>query len=153
MPAASGERLAQCRDVLRHLGAEDEVELVRGRSREVMAAADVVVLASGTATLEAMLLERPMVIGYRLAPLSFALMKRLAVTPYVGLPNVLSGAPRVAELLQDALSAPALALEAEALLGAAGPAQVDALAPARASMECDFDVRVGEILGDLLCAP
>ncbi len=150
MPAASAERLAQCQSLLAQTGATDEVQLVTGQSREVMAAADVVLLASGTATLEAMLLERPMAIVYRVAPLSFALMKRLAVTEHVGLPNILAGRPVVPELLQDELTPPALALEAETLLGSGGREQVHALADARASMEHDFDTEIGQALGRLL---
>lgn len=149
MPAASRERLVQCRALLDDAGAAAEVHLLDGQSRQAMLAADVVLLASGTATLEAMLLERPMVIVYRVAAASWALMSRLAVTPYVGLPNILAGRAVVPELLQEALAAPALALEAETLL-AHGHAQVAALADARAAMACDFDAAVGRCLVALL---
>ena len=77
------------------------VTLVRGRSREVMAASDVVLLASGTATLEAMLLKRPMVVGYRLSNLSYKLLSRLVKVPWVALPNLLAQKGLVPELLQD----------------------------------------------------
>ena len=150
LPTASAERHRQCQSILRHMGAEGEVELIAGRSRELMAAADVVLLASGTATLEAMLLERPMVVVYRVAPLSYALMKRLAVTPYVGLPNILAGRSVVPERLQEAFTAPAVAIDAEALLGRAGQGQVDALRNARESMARDFDAEIGRNLGHLL---
>jgi lipid-A-disaccharide synthase len=91
-----------------------------------------------------------MVIAYRMAPLGFRLMERLAVTRYVGLPNVLAGRPLVPELLQDALTAPALALEAETLLGAEGAAQVAALEPFRDQLERDFDREVGCCLSSIL---
>lgn len=149
MPAASDERMSQCQALLDELGAGGEVQLVRRQSREVMIAADVVILASGTATLEAMLLERPMVIAYRVAPASWALMSRLAVTTHVGIPNILAGRSVVPELLQDALTAPALALEAETLL-AEGDRQVAALAGARTALASDFDREVGRCLGALL---
>jgi len=150
MPAASSERLAQCTAIIGAIESAPEVHLVPGRSREILSAADVVLLASGTATLEAMLLERPMVIGYRVAPLSFALMRRLAVTAHVGLPNVLAERAIVPELLQEDFCAPALALEAEMLLGGAGVEQVQALAPVRAAMDRDFDAAVSTSLGALL---
>ena len=149
MPAANQERLAQCRDLLREAGAESDVRLLEGRSRDAMIAADVVILASGTATLEAMLLQRPMVIAYRVARSSWALMSRLAVTPFVGLPNILAGAPVVPELLQDSLSPAALALEAEILL-AHGQEQLRALEPCLSALEQDFDAAVGGALGALI---
>ncbi|ABI57195.1 lipid-A-disaccharide synthase [Alkalilimnicola ehrlichii MLHE-1] len=83
-------------------GVSDAVQLFEGRADEVMAAADVVLTASGTATLEAMLLKRPMVVAYRLAPLTFWLMKRLVRVSHVSQPNLLAGEGLVEEYLQDA---------------------------------------------------
>ncbi|WP_439106001.1 lipid-A-disaccharide synthase [Congregibacter sp.] len=149
MPAANPERLEQCRELLREASAESEIRLLDGKSRDAMLAADVVVLASGTATLEAMLLQRPMVIAYRVAKTSWALMSRLAVTSFVGLPNIFAGGPVVPELLQDALSPSALALEAEILL-ANGDDQIKALEPSIKTLERSFDSAVGVALGELL---
>lgn len=72
-----------------------------GHAHEAMAAADVVLVASGTATLEAALIGRPMVIAYRMARLSYWLMKGRGYLPYVGLPNILAGEFVVPEFLQD----------------------------------------------------
>jgi lipid-A-disaccharide synthase len=66
-----------------------------------MAAADVALIASGTATLEAALMRCPMVITYRMPSLSWRIMKKKALIPYVGLPNILAGEFIVPELLQD----------------------------------------------------
>ncbi len=77
------------------------ITLLFGHAHEAMIAADGVLVASGTATLEAALLKRPMVITYKMSPLTFWLAKRKQYLPYVGLPNVLSGKFVVPELLQD----------------------------------------------------
>lgn len=151
LPAANAERLRQCRALLEGLGATDNVRLIEKNSRQVMTAADAIMLASGTASLEAMLLERPMVIAYRVAAISWTLMSRLAVTPFVGLPNILAGKKLVPELLQDQLSAPELALETEILLRD-GAKQVESLSAYRASLARDFDAALPEALGPLLGA-
>jgi len=76
------------------------IRIVDGQSRIAMAAADVVLVASGTATLEALLLKKPMVVAYRVANLSYILIKTMAYVKYFSLPNLLSGARIVPELLQ-----------------------------------------------------
>lgn len=76
-------------------------DLLLGASREAMAASDVVLLASGTATLEAMLLKRPMVITYRTMHLTWLLGRAMLHVDHVGLPNLLAGSRLVPELLQD----------------------------------------------------
>jgi lipid-A-disaccharide synthase len=101
-----------------------EVELFDGRSREVMAAADLVVLASGTATLEAALLKRPMVVAYRVSAFSARLIETLGLmkTSYFALPNVLAGEALVPELIQDAATPERIEAAVSALL-ADGPRQ------------------------------
>lgn len=85
------------------------VRLLDGRSHDAMAAADVVLLASGTATLETALLKRPMVIAYRMPRISAWMIKRRAYLRFVGLPNILANEGVVPELLQDAATPEALA--------------------------------------------
>jgi lipid-A-disaccharide synthase len=82
--------------------------LLFGHSHEALAAADMALVASGTATLETALFKTPMVITYKQSPLSWHLMRSLAYLPYVGLPNVLAGERLVPELLQEEASPSAL---------------------------------------------
>ncbi|MBA2722273.1 MAG: lipid-A-disaccharide synthase [Methylibium sp.] len=108
LPIAPGMR-PQIEALVAEAGAADAVQLVDGRSHEVLAACDAAMVASGTATLEAALFKRPMVIGYRLHWLNWQLMRRMRYQPWVGLPNVLANEFVVPELLQDALTPEALA--------------------------------------------
>jgi len=91
---------------------------VVGRAREIMAAANAVLTASGTASLEALLLKRPMVVAYRMAPVSYWLFRRLGVArlPHFSLPNLLAGRGLVAEFAQGRVRADVL-----------GPAVLDCL--------------------------
>lgn len=75
--------------------------LLFGHAQDALGAADVSLVASGTATLEAALIKRPMVITYKIAKLSYWIMKRMAYQPFVGLPNVLAGREVVPEILQN----------------------------------------------------
>jgi lipid-A-disaccharide synthase len=93
------------------------VALTAGRSHDCLEACDVVLVASGTATLEAALYKRPMVISYRMPALSAWIMRRKGYLPYVGLPNILAGEFIVPELLQDAATPGALAAAVLDLLG------------------------------------
>ncbi|MGN8276897.1 lipid-A-disaccharide synthase [Pseudomonas sp. SMV71] len=107
LPCASPERRAQLEALL--AGRDLPVTLLDGRSHDALAACDAVLIASGTATLEALLFKRPMVVAYRLAPLTFWILKRMVKSPYVSLPNLLAQRLLVPELLQDAATADALA--------------------------------------------
>ncbi len=77
------------------------IRLLFGHAHEAMMASDAVLVASGTATLEAALLKRPMAIVYKMAPLSYRLMRHMGYLPYVGLPNILAGKFVVPEFIQD----------------------------------------------------
>jgi len=78
-----------------------DLDILFGHAHDAMEAADIIIVASGTATLEAALLKRPMVITYRMPTLSWWILKRMRYQPYVGLPNILAGKFLVPELLQD----------------------------------------------------
>ncbi|WP_164962335.1 lipid-A-disaccharide synthase [Rubrivivax sp. JA1026] len=115
LPLAPGLRAMVEPLVAAHAG-DAPIQLLDGRSHEVLAACDVTLIASGTATLEAALFKRPMVIGYRMAWLSWQLMRRMGYLPWVGLPNILARDFVVPELLQDRCEPEALARETLAWL-------------------------------------
>jgi lipid-A-disaccharide synthase len=92
----------------RACGMHAHLQIVEGQSHTVLAACDVTLIASGTATLEAALFKRPMVIAYRMGWLSWQIMRRKKLQPWVGLPNILCRDFIVPELLQDAATAQAL---------------------------------------------
>ena len=92
------------------------LQLTRGGSHAALATCDVTLIASGTATLEAALFKRPMVIGYHMNWLSWKLHQRKMLQPWVGLPNILAGEFLVPELLQQAATPAALARETLAWL-------------------------------------
>jgi lipid-A-disaccharide synthase len=110
-------------------GLADILKIVDGQSHTVLAACDVTLIASGTATLEAALFKRPMVIAYRMNRLSWWLKGRLKLQPWVGLPNILCGEFVVPEFLQDAATPTALAAAVIDWLQAAesSPAKISAV--------------------------
>jgi lipid-A-disaccharide synthase len=80
-----------------------------GHAHDALAAADLALVASGTATLECALFKTPLVITYRQATLNWMLMRRMAYLPYIGLPNILAGECIVPEFVQDKATPGALA--------------------------------------------
>ena len=110
-------------------GLTEILKIVDGQSHAVLAACDVTLIASGTATLEAALFKRPMVIAYRMNRLSWWLKGRLKLQPWVGLPNILCGEFVVPEFLQDAATPTALAAAVIDWLQAAesSPAKISAV--------------------------
>jgi lipid-A-disaccharide synthase len=128
--------------------------LLDGRSREAMRAADAVLVASGTATLECLLLGRPMVVAYRGSPITAWLLLRAGMlkTKYVSLPNLLADEPAVVELLQDAVTPQALADAVDDILpgGAARERQLHQFDRVRARLRCDAAGRAADELIALL---
>ena len=121
VPLATRETRLLFEEALRrHAHVDVPIRILFGHAVEAMIAADVVLVASGTATLEAALLKRPMVITYKIGKWSYRLMRRMAYLPWVGLPNVLAGREVVPEVLQDAATPQALADALDGWLGDKG---------------------------------
>ena len=108
-------------------GLAGRIQIVPGQSHTVLAACDATLIASGTATLEAALFKRPMVIAYNMHWLSWQLMRRKQLQPWVGLPNILCREFVVPELLQDAATPRALADAVLDWLEPQGSARIAAL--------------------------
>ncbi|ATA20877.1 lipid-A-disaccharide synthase [Gibbsiella quercinecans] len=100
VPLVNAKRRAQFERIKAEVAPDLPAHLLDGKGREAMIASDAALLASGTAALECMLAKCPMVVGYRMQPLTFWLAERLVKTPYVSLPNLLAGRELVTELLQ-----------------------------------------------------
>ncbi len=129
-------------------GLDLPLTLVEGRSIEAMTAADVVLLASGTATLEAALLKKPMVIAYIIPWLTKVWMKNKLLLPYVGLPNILSREFVVPELIQDQATPRRLA--AAVLDWLEQPARCRAVAARFADLHATLRCNAAERIADAL---
>lgn len=140
VPAATPERHAQLNDMLdEHPALAGRLLLVDGRSWQAMEAADVVLLASGTAALEAMLCHRSMLVAYRMAPATYWLAQRLVRTEWISLPNLIARETLVPELIQEKTSAEAIA---------AGLARLLDDTEGRAALEARFAAMHAELRRD-----
>ena len=115
-PMISDARAEQFRAMHQQLAADLPLTITVGNSRETMAAADYLLLTSGTVALEAMLIKRPMVVAYRFSAVTYWLIKRLFHAPFFSLPNLLAGKKLVPELAQDEATEEALTEQLQALM-------------------------------------
>lgn len=155
LPVASADLMDLYRDILQrgrwqHL----DITVLEGQARTAMCAADAVLLASGTAALECLLLKRPMVVAYRLHPLSHLLVRRLLRVPYVSLPNNLLNRAQVPELLQSQATPARLAGALLELLQDPGVAsrQVAPFAALHDELRCDSARQVAAAVLERLSA-
>ncbi len=117
VPLIHAKHQSQFKAIKARVAPDLPVRYLGGHSRKAMQASDAALLASGTVTLECMLARCPMVVTYRVNPLTFWLAKRLVQTEYVSLPNLLAGFELVPELLQDHCQPSRLSAELELFLG------------------------------------
>ncbi|MCP9338106.1 lipid-A-disaccharide synthase [Stutzerimonas xanthomarina] len=149
VPCASPERRAQLEQML--IGRDLPLTLLDGRSHEALAACNAVLIASGTATLEALLYKRPMVVAYSVAPLTFRVLKRLVKSPYVALPNLLAQRLLVPELLQDAATPDAMAQLLSPLLDN-GDRQTEGFDAIHRTLRCDASSQAADAVLELIGA-
>lgn len=118
IPAANDRRQAQLQALVENLGQGLQIQVLAGQAQTAMLAADAVLVNSGTATLEALLLRRPMVMSYRLGNWTYKLVSRLVTTRFFALPNILADREIVTELIQDKATPDALCAAVLQLLDA-----------------------------------
>jgi lipid-A-disaccharide synthase len=109
LPAANDARKQQIEQLIDELKPAVKIDVVDGNSKTCMQAADVILLASGTATLEGMLLKKPMIVSYIVSPITAMIMRRLLKQDFISLPNLLAGREVVPEILQEQATAENLA--------------------------------------------
>jgi lipid-A-disaccharide synthase len=150
VPAATETIYGRLRTLLATADLPDraDIRLVMGHSHDAIAAADAVLVASGTATLEVALYRKPMVIAYRMAWLSYRIMRRMGYLPWIGLPNILCNEAVVPEFIQDgatpeAMGAALLAQLDDPLLAAR---LAERFASLHLALRCDCAQRAAEAL-------
>ena len=128
------------------------IRILYGHAHDALQAADAALIASGTATLEALLLDCPHIITYRIPWLSWQIMKRQALLPWIGLPNILAGEDIVPELVQDQATPSALAGALDRLLSdkASMREQIDAFRVQRARLKRDTPMLIAQALRPFL---
>ena len=109
LPAANNARKQQIEELIDELKPAVKIDVIDGNSKTCMQAADVILLASGTATLEGMLLKKPMIVSYIVSPITAMVMRRLLKQEFISLPNLLAGREVVPEVLQENATAENLA--------------------------------------------
>ncbi|EOE4702947.1 lipid-A-disaccharide synthase [Vibrio cholerae] len=146
----NAKRRAQFEQAWQQVAPELNFVLVDDTARNVITAADAVMLASGTVALECMLLKRPMVVGYRVNAFTAFLAKRLLKTPYVSLPNILAGEELVKELLQDHCTVDNLYHEVSRLLESDNQALMDKFTEMHQWIRKDADQQAAQAVLNLI---
>jgi len=109
LPAANDVRKQQIKTLIDEVKPDVKIEVIDGDSKTCMQASDVILLASGTATLEGLLLKKPMIVSYIVSPITAMIMRRLLKQDFISLPNLLAGREVVPEILQENATAENLA--------------------------------------------
>ena len=156
VPLVNNKRKEQFQAIKAQVAPELEVVILEGNARAAMIVAEATLLASGTAALEAMLCKSPMVVGYKMKPLTYWLAQRLVKTDYVSLPNLLANTPLVPELIQDECNPENLAKHLSVYLSQE-PADIvqknelkQRFMQLHQLIQCDADVQAAQAVVDVL---
>ena len=150
VPLVNARRRAQFVTILQAVAPELPIHLFDGQARDVMAAGDAILLASGTATLEAMLVKRPMVVGYKVNALTYWLAERLVKIRTFALPNLLAAKMLVPELIQEACTPEAICREVSRLLGQDNQPLLAEFTRLHQLIRCDADKQAATAVLQLL---
>ncbi len=150
VPLVNARRRAQFVTILQAVAPELPIHLFDGQARDVMAAGDAILLASGTATLEAMLVKRPMVVGYKVNALTYWLAERLVKIRTFALPNLLAAKMLVPELIQEACTPEAICREVSRLLGQDNQPLLAEFTRLHQLIRCDADKQAASAVLQLL---
>ncbi len=156
VPLVNEKRKAQFLQIKAQVAPDLDVILLDGNARNAMIAADATLLASGTAALEAMLCKSPMVVGYKMKPMTYWLAQRLVKTEYISLPNLLANAALVPELIQDACNPQNLAAHLAPYLAADEQSQKQTaqlkqrFVQLHQAIQCDADAQAAQAVADVL---
>lgn len=150
VPLVNPHRRAQFEAVLAELAPTLPIHLVDGKARAVMTASDLILLASGTATLEAMLVKRPMVVAYKVNQLTYWIAEKLVKIRTFSLPNLLAGRMLVPEVIQDQCTAPVLAEKIIALFSQDNSELIAEFSRLHQLIRCDADKQAADAVLSLL---
>ncbi|AUI66353.1 MULTISPECIES: lipid-A-disaccharide synthase [Glaesserella] len=156
VPLVNQKRREQFEAIKAQVAPELDVIILDGNARSAMIVAEVTLLASGTAALEAMLCKSPMVVGYKMKPLTYWLAQKLVKTDYISLPNLLANEPLVPELIQEACEPENLAKHLAVYLSQAPEdvAQKNALKQRFIDLhkliQCDADAQAAQAVVDVI---
>lgn len=151
IPAANKQRMQQIQGLLSEY-TNLPIKLIESQAQEAMKACDVVLSVSGTATLEALLVKRPMVVCYKMSPISFQIVKRMIKKPYISLPNLLSEKMLVPEIFQSEATPERLSEEILALLNDSDKTSslIDEFESIHRTLKLDADVQAAQSIKLLL---
>lgn len=150
VPLVNARRRAQFEAYLAATAPDLPITLFDGQARDVMAASSAILLASGTATLEAMLVKRPMVVAYRVKPFTYWLAEKLVNIRTFSLPNLLAGRHLVPELIQDECTAERIAHQVETLLNSDNSALLSEFTRLHQLIRCNADHQAAEAVLELV---
>ena len=150
VPLVNARRRQQFESIKQQIAPELPMTLVDGQARQVMTSADVILLASGTATLEAMLVKRPMVVAYKVKPFTFWIGEKLVKIRTFSLPNLLAGRKLVPELIQPDCTPDKLAAAVSGYLQQDNQALLNEFTHLHELSRCDADKQAAQAVLDVL---
>jgi lipid-A-disaccharide synthase len=144
------KRKAQFEAQIANIAPNLPLKLVDGQASNVLQSADLVLLASGTAALEAMLAKAPMVVAYKASHLTYWIARSLSSVKYTSLPNLIADKEVVKELNQYDCTVEKMVAELERLIGEGGDKMVETFTELHKLIKCDADKKAAQAVVDLL---